>query len=155
MTSMFGNLIIKGVSSVQSSRISISEKKSNYLSVTEPANRSHSQPSKETIIPLRNVHSVTLDFPDNSYCSYLATALGFAIGIPAGVSVGAAGGTGTGAVATAAVTGGLSAACSFMLCNSRKAVLTIRTPKEDYSYSVQSEQKEQSIKLFNTIKENI
>ena len=148
------HLVLRGgVANVTASRVAL-DKNKRFISIKSISTPSASL-EHETVIPIRSLHSMTLDMPDNSYCKYIASAVGFAIGMSTGATVGSNGGSTSVTASTATIVGGLSAAGIFTLCNTRKAMLTLRTPKEDYTYSVKADQKEQSIRTFNALKESL
>ena len=150
-----GHKVTRGVPHPQSTRINLSN---NKITLSTPSRRDpNSRPSEsETILPLRQITSATLDFPDNSYCKYVAGAFGFVSGIASGAAIASSrAASGGSVVAGSTIMGSAAAGGTYMLCTSRQALLTLKTNRDDYQFSFQADQKDQSVHLFRTLRREL
>ena len=150
-----GHKVTRGVPYPQSTRINLSN---NKITLSTPSRRDPNSrtPESETILPLRQITSATLDFPDNSYCKYVAGAFGFVSGIASGAAISSSrAASGGSVVAGSTIMGSAAAGGMYMLCTSRQALLTLKTNRDDYQFSFQADQKDQSVHLFRTLRREL
>jgi hypothetical protein len=151
---LIGQKTRRGVPSFYKSQINLNNR---TLSITTPPRDASSRTpaENEITIPLSNVISATLDFPDNSHCKWVSGAFGFLTGVGQGALFASAGGNAGVSAAASTVTGGLVAGISYGLCTSRKAVLTVQTARDDHIYAVSASGKEQALHMYRALKESL